>query len=45
MWPPAFSDDAVQASEGWPLVEMTLQSSRAPVALGERRLTNHSWSI
>ena len=29
---PTFRDDAVQASVGWPLVEMTLQSS-VPVVL------------
>ena len=30
---PTFRDDAVQASVGWPLVEMTLQSGSAPVVL------------
>ena len=30
---PTFRDDAVQASVGWPLVEMTLQSGTAPVVL------------
>ena len=30
---PTFSDDAVQASVGWPLVELTLQTGNAPVIL------------
>ena len=30
---PTFRDDAVQADVGWPLVEMILQSSQAPVIL------------
>ena len=30
---PTFRDYAVQASVGWPLVEMTLQSGSAPVVL------------
>ena len=28
---PTFRDDAVQASLGWPLVEMTLQSGSVPI--------------
>ena len=31
---PRFQDDAVQASVGWPLFEMTLERSTAPVILG-----------
>ena len=30
---PTYRDDAVQASVGWPLVEMTLQTGNAPVIL------------
>ena len=30
---PTFRDDAVQASVGWPLVELTLQTGNAPVIL------------
>ena len=30
---PTYRDDAVQASVGWPLVEMTLQTGQAPVIL------------
>ena len=30
---PTYRDDAVQASEGWPLVELTLQIGNAPVIL------------
>ena len=30
---PTYRDDAVQASVGWPLVELTLQTGNAPVIL------------
>jgi hypothetical protein len=40
---PRFQDDAVQASVGWPLFEMTLERSSAPVILRGIVRQNRAW--
>ena len=44
---PTYRDDAVQASVGWPLVELTLQTGNAPVILTDIRRpgtdANRAW--
>jgi len=40
---PLYQDDGVQASVGWPLVELTLQQASAPVILRGILLENRAW--